>query len=129
MGKSSTERSLHAFLGNLGSLQQYQRNYSPSSYMTIDETVLSYCGRCSFRVYMPNKSQRYGLKIFALADARTSYFYNGFPYANPEVQQRNGLTIPTQQVLRLIPPIVNTNKTVTLDNYFCSMELANALND
>lgn len=41
-------------------------------------------GRCSFKQYIPSKPNRYGIKIFALSDARTFYTIYTF-YTNMEI--------------------------------------------
>ena len=106
---------------------QCQINYSPGSHMTVDESILSFRGRCGFKVYMPAKPDKYGLKIFSLADAGTAYFYNGIPYLGAAMRQQGALQIPTQQVLQVVQPIINSHRTITVDNYFTSMELADEL--
>lgn len=44
--------------------------YSLSQYVTIDEMFHGLRGRCPFKVYMPNKSNRYTIKINAMCDAK-----------------------------------------------------------
>lgn len=61
-------------------LEGCRENYLPSNEITIDETMLRFFGRCSFRMYLPAKPDRYGLKIITAADAKTFYFLNGQPY-------------------------------------------------
>nr|CAI5851161.1 unnamed protein product [Callosobruchus analis] len=39
------------------------RNYKPSAYLCIDEQLVDVIGRCPFRTYMPNKPDKYGIKI------------------------------------------------------------------
>lgn len=51
-------------------------NYTPSSTCTVVEQLLSFRGRCIFRVYMKDKPDKYGLKIISLNDAETSYMVN-----------------------------------------------------
>ena len=36
-------------------IQQCIANYEPSGHLTVDEQLLSFRGRCSFRMYIPNK--------------------------------------------------------------------------
>ncbi|XP_033223307.1 piggyBac transposable element-derived protein 3-like [Belonocnema kinseyi] len=60
------------------------RYYSPSEYLTIDETLLSFRGRYSFRMYIPSKPDKYGLKIVSLCDVRKLYFISGIPYVGKE---------------------------------------------
>lgn len=48
-----------------------QKAYTIGEYATLDENLVAFRGRCSFRQYMPNKPAKYGLKVFMLVDART----------------------------------------------------------
>lgn len=45
----------------------------PGEYLAIDELLLSFRGRCSFRMYIPSKKAKYGIKIFDLVDPKTMY--------------------------------------------------------
>ncbi|KAJ4438318.1 hypothetical protein ANN_14260 [Periplaneta americana] len=40
-----------------------KRNYCSSEYTTLDEMLVAFRGRCSFRVYLKGKPQNYGLQI------------------------------------------------------------------
>lgn len=110
-----------------------QRIYSLGEYGTIDEMLVPFRGRCKFRVYMPNKPNKYGLKVLALTDARTSYFYNAYIYCGKGSdgtglsEEEKKLTIPTQTVLRLVSPIINSNRNITADNWFSSIEVIKEL--
>lgn len=57
-------------------IENCKKNYRPSSQCTVDEQLLSFRGRCKFRVYMKDKPDKYGLKIISLNDAETSYMVN-----------------------------------------------------
>ena len=39
------------------------KNYTPSDQMIIDEQLVAFRGRCPFRMYIPSKPGKYGLKI------------------------------------------------------------------
>ncbi|XP_025193545.1 piggyBac transposable element-derived protein 4-like [Melanaphis sacchari] len=78
-------------------------------------------------MYLPAKPDKYGLKIISICDAKTFYFYGGIPYIGKETRNRNDLLIPTQYVLNLVEPIMGTNRNVTTDNWFTSIELAEQL--
>ena len=54
-------------------VQNCLRNYSPSEFVPIDEMLVAFTGRCPFRHYVPNKPAKYGIKIQAMADAKTYY--------------------------------------------------------
>ncbi|KRY13934.1 PiggyBac transposable element-derived protein 4 [Trichinella patagoniensis] len=48
-------------------------NYMHSAHVTIDEVLVSFKGRCPFRMYIPSKAAKYGIKIFELSDSETYY--------------------------------------------------------
>lgn len=105
-------------------------NYTLSEYMTIDETLLSFKGRCPFKTYIPNKHDKYGLKIISMCDARTFYFLDGIPYIGRQTLQRKSFkdfSTPTQYVLELTKPFFKTHRNITMDNWFASCELADEL--
>lgn len=45
-------------------------NYTVGEYCTIDEMLEGFRGKCNFRQHIPNKPNKYGIKIFSLVDAR-----------------------------------------------------------
>lgn len=61
-----------------------KKMYSPSEYLTVDEQLVPFRGRCSFKQYLPSKPDKYGLKIFWICDAETFYPLNGIPYLGRE---------------------------------------------
>ncbi|CAH2006447.1 unnamed protein product [Acanthoscelides obtectus] len=106
-------------------LATFQKNFISSEFLTIDEQLLAFRGRCSFRQYMPRKPARYGVKMFALVDAKTSYTFNLEPYlgAQPEGPYKLSNS-PNDLVLRLVQPVEGTNRNITGDNWFTSVPLA-----
>lgn len=112
-----------SFIGNCKS------NYNSYRYVTVDEMLVGFRGKCGFRVYMKSKPQRYGLKIQCLCDSKTHYLLNAFVYTgkNPNVENPRHLSIPTLNVLELITPIAGSNRNVTGDNWFTSLELLEEL--
>ncbi|XP_022204262.2 piggyBac transposable element-derived protein 4-like [Nilaparvata lugens] len=110
-----------------------QQCYSIGETACVDEMLIAFRGRCRFRMYMPNKPAKYGIKIMAMTDARTQFLYNAYIYSGKDCYG-NGLSAsekklskPTQSVLRLVKPIEGSRRNVTGDNWFSSIELANEL--
>lgn len=104
------------------------KHYSMSHFTTIDEMLLGFRGRCGFRVYMPNKPRKYGIKVYALTDARMFYttsmeVYVGKQPNGPYFVDRSNMAM----VPRLCEPIRGTKRNVTMDNFFTSTDLANKL--
>lgn len=110
-----------------------QRGYCVSSEVTVDEMLVPFRGRCPFRVYMPRKPKKYGIKVLCLADAKTSYLLNAYIYSGKDsdsvglTEEEKKLSIPTQSVVRLSRPIQGSNRNITADNWFSSVELVDEL--
>lgn len=101
-----------------------QAVYKPSECMTVDEQLVSFRGRCSFRQYMPNKPSKYGIKMYALVDAKTFYTLNLEIYPGtqpPGIYSCSNK--PCDVVNRLIAPISKSNRNVTFDSWFTSYSL------
>ena len=103
-------------------IEQSQSLYDLGPNATIDEMLLKFRGRYSFRQYMPRKPGRYGIKFWILADGENHYCYNAFPYSGKEgneIETNLGATV----VKRLVEPIYNTSRDITCDRYFTDVEL------
>ena len=102
--------------------------YSLGEFITIDEKLEPFRGRCPFRQYIPNKPAKYGIKIFALVDARTFYTWNLEIYAGMQPEGPYKLENGADKVvMRLVEPIFNTGRNLTVDNWYTSVGLAREL--
>ena len=101
-------------------------NYTPGIGCTVDESLLGFRGRCSFKQYIPNKPSKYGIKVYVLADSQSFYSVSSKIYAGAGTHIP-GLPVPMQAVLDLINPISGTNRNITIDNYYTSISLGNEL--
>lgn len=110
-----------------------QAVYSIGAHACVDETLIPFRGRCPFRMYMPNKPAKYGIKLICLTDAHNSYLLNAYIYVGKDsdgkslTKEEQKLLKPTQAVIRVTKPIINTNRNVTGDNWFSSIELVEEL--
>ena len=50
--------------------------YEPGENLCIDESIIGFRGRAPFRVFMPAKPKKFGLKVWVLSDPRTNYIWN-----------------------------------------------------
>ncbi|UYV82216.1 hypothetical protein LAZ67_21001360 [Cordylochernes scorpioides] len=53
----------------------------PGEYLTVDEKIIPFKGRCSFKQCLPNKPAKYGIKTYVLCCSRTCYVVNLEIYA------------------------------------------------
>jgi hypothetical protein len=100
--------------------------YVPSPYVCVDETLVGFRGRCAFRVYIPSKPDRYGIKIWSLCDNGTHYVSNLQVYLGkegPSPEQQQGARV----VRQLTSHLYGTGRNVTTDNFFTSYDLGQFL--
>ena len=103
-----------------------KKNFVPFENLTVDEQLCNFRGRVKFRTYIPTKPGKYGIKIWCLADAKTSYLVNAQIYLGkvgntPESNQGERI------VRELCEPVLDKGYTITTDNFFTTMNLARYL--
>ena len=107
-----------------------KKSYSIGEYATLDEMLLAFRGRCGFRVYIPNKPNKYGLKVFSLVDARTVYTNHIELYAGKQPEGPYEVSNATADVVyRMCGAILGTGRNVTMDRWFTSYELVKTMRD
>ncbi|UYV81846.1 hypothetical protein LAZ67_20002683 [Cordylochernes scorpioides] len=102
--------------------------YHPGEYLTVDENIIPFIGRCSFKQYLPNKPAKYGIKSYVLCFSRTSYVVNIDIYAGKQPEGPYQISnSPNNVVERLVLPISGSKRNITTDNWYTSYPLAVAL--
>ena len=111
-------------------VNNFQKYFSTSEYLTVDEQLLAFRGNCPFRQFVPKKPAKYGLKTFALVNAKTAYTINLETYVGtqPEGPYRQS-NAAQDVVLRMVEPVEGTNRNITGDNWFSSIPLTAALKE
>lgn len=102
--------------------------YTIGENATIDEMLEGFRGKCNFRQYIPNKPNKYGIKIHALVDSKT------FCTSNMEVMSEDNQMVffkcdnnPSSVVKRPISTISKTGRNITMDNWYNFIPLASKL--
>lgn len=105
-------------------LSKYKMARTPKESMCIDESIVPFMGRLSFRQYIQNKRHRYGIKIFKLCI--DNFYTVGFKiYAGKEsvVGQR----VSTKIVTEMADEYLDMGRTMYTDNWYSSYDLATEL--
>jgi hypothetical protein len=101
--------------------------YIPHEYVTVDEQLVNFRGRCPFKQYIPSKPGKYGIKIWTLCDSKTSYVCNMQIYCgrnNGEGREQNQ---GERVVMDMVRGLDRSGRNVTCDNFFTSLSLARRL--
>lgn len=107
--------------------------FTPSEKLCIDESLVLFKGRLSFRQYIPSKRHRFGVKLFMLCDCKIGYcldfiVYTGTSTDVEKLSQRDEVVGKSGQiVMTLMRPYLNNNHTLYLDNWYNSPSLAQLL--
>lgn len=105
-------------------LEKFNSSFQTGEAITIDEGICAFRGRVGFKIYMPQKPNKYGIKIFMLADANTAYIKNFEVYTGKDPYKDNSAA---GTVLRLLSHMSGSGHTVYVDRFFTSIDLAERL--
>lgn len=107
-------------------LENCRSLYKPGTYLAIDEQLVGFRGRCPFRMYMPSKPNKYGIKIIMICDNSTKYMVDARVYLGKGTVPPNK---PAAEffVEELVKSIEKTNRNITMDNWFTSIPLVRNL--
>ena len=116
-------------------LEILEKNFTatktPGDTIAIDESMIPWRGRLLFRQYNPGKAHRYGVKIYKLCDLQ-GYTYTSSVYIGKNAVAHRGQPTTTtshsaQIVLDLAEKYLKSGRTITTDNFYTSVALANIL--
>nr|CAH7752331.1 unnamed protein product [Callosobruchus chinensis] len=107
-------------------IKKFQGAYIPAQEFCIDESLIPFRGRLIMKQYIPQKTHKYGVKIFKLC-CGSGFTWNMKLYCGKHAD--GGVSVPTNIVMHLSQKLLNSGRTVVTDNYYTSLELANNLLD
>ena len=108
-------------------IENCKRCYISSIDLTIDEQLFPCKTCCPFIHYMPKKPDKFGMKFWLLVDASSKYLCNGKPYFGKDPKRNKENHLPADFCLWLMRPFFKKGYSVTMDNFFTSVHLAEKL--
>ena len=106
-------------------LRNYQSAYSPEEALSLDESLLLYRGRLSFKQYIKGNKAKYGIKFYELCTTK-GYTCNIDIYKGKQIEEAN-MTKLQSLVFRLLSPFLDKGHHAIMDNYYNSVPLSNKL--
>lgn len=107
--------------------KNFQNVITPSNNICVDETLVPFRGRLAFRQYIKNKRHKFGIKLFKLC-IEDGYTYDFKIYCGAEKTNTTN-SVPTSIVMGLCENLLDCGRTIYVDNYYTSIELAHKLLD
>jgi len=86
--------------------EKFQQFFEPFQKLCIDESLLLWKGRLSFKQYIPSKRHRFDVKLFILCDCETTYILDFIIYtgADTKIEMINNLEVSGSIVMTLMKP-------------------------
>ena len=110
--------------------QTLTRPFIHFEYVTVDETLVPFRGRCSFRQYIPSKPAKYGLKFWTLCDAATGYCLRMQAYLGKDTGNNSARAVGLgEKVVLQLTEKLDVGRFVVTDNFFSSMALLQKLKE
>ncbi|CAH2093601.1 unnamed protein product [Euphydryas editha] len=106
-------------------INNWKSLHTPGECVVIDESMMPFRGRISFRQYNPSKAHKYGLKIYKLC-TEEGFIWNYVIYigSDPEIAD---LDKPGSVVVQLCDGLLDAGRVVVCDNFYNSVGLAKYL--
>ncbi|KAK5648157.1 hypothetical protein RI129_003049 [Pyrocoelia pectoralis] len=99
--------------------------YYPTQNLSIDESMMLYRGRLSFRQYIPNKRHKYGIKFYMLTEPDGLILK--FLIYTGNLADAGGKGHAANVVLHLLEGKLDQGHCVFMDNYYNSFTLSRQL--
>ena len=74
---------LRGFLEKLGN--SFRNNYTPNQNISVDEYLSLWKWKLKFRVYIPSKRERYGVKVYMLCKSTNGYLWSFIIYSGADM--------------------------------------------
>ncbi|XP_008184865.1 piggyBac transposable element-derived protein 4-like [Acyrthosiphon pisum] len=112
-------------------LTEVRKNFKdamiPFSNLAIDESLILWKGRLSFKQYIKSKRHRFGIKLYVMCDCETDFILNFIVYTGATVYKD-----PLEDILGksgvivkdLMKPYLNKGYSLFTDNFYTSPQLS-----
>lgn len=108
-------------------IRNFKKFYSPAKQLSIDEALLGFKGRLSYKQYIPLKRSRFGIKLYGLCSSN-GYVLDIILYTGKGTivaDKKKGHAYKVVQ--RLLKGYTGKGHTVYIDNFYTSIPLADHL--
>lgn len=108
---------------------RFKNVFQPFQKLCIDESLVLFKGRLSFKQYIPNKRNRFGLKLFVLCDCTTGMVLDMILYTglSTEINRGDQLGVSGAVVKKLMERYLGRGHILYADNWYSSPALCSFL--
>ena len=116
---------IHSYL-----VERWQSLLALECEVSVDETLLLRKGCLSWKEYIKTQRARFGIKMFALAEASSGYIWNSITYSGDDTLIDEGNKYQYQAtsiVMTLMKKVLDEGRCLYVDNWYSSIELLDEL--
>ena len=113
--------------------QRFSLLYTPKRDISIDQSLLLWKGRLSWKQYIPKKCSHCGMKSFVLCEASSGYKWHSVLYSSKELTENldtvygNFEYVKSKIILSLMDELLDKGYHLFIDNWYTSFEIAHTL--
>lgn len=107
--------------------KEFPKHFSPSRYISIDESMVAFKGRSSMKQYMPLKPIKRGFKIWLMCCAVTGYIVAFDVYIGKDEKRPAEMNLGEYVVYKLSAALEGFYYCLFFDNFFTSILLLKRL--
>ncbi|XP_069959392.1 piggyBac transposable element-derived protein 4-like [Cherax quadricarinatus] len=109
--------------------QKFSAYFYPFKNIVVNESLVLFKGRLSFKQYIPSKRNRFGIKLFVMCDCETGLVLDVIIYTgkNTLSDTRHMLGISGDVVCKMMGPYLGKGHTLYTDNWYISPMLTDFL--
>ena len=104
-------------------VQRFRDSLTPSENLTVDEGICAFRGRIHFRVYMKNKPEKYGMKLYFVCESNSGYILNMEVYTGKSAS--DFAIVPLFE--RLLSQCFSKGHSVYMDRFYTSPKVIDFL--
>ena len=105
-------------------ISQFQSLYTLHQEVTIDEAMIPFKGRLSFKQYIKAKPTKWGIKVFVLSDTTNGYIYRLQIYTGKDMESDTNTGLCSRVVLDMMSGLEADEFHLFTDNYYTSPQLS-----
>ena len=102
-------------------------NYNPNKEQSIDEGMIAFKGRLSFKQYLPAKPTKFGIKVWERASPQNGYCHEFQIYTGKVEGVRTEEGLGSRVIKDLSRHLVGKNHVIYMDNFFSNPALFESL--
>jgi hypothetical protein len=108
---------------------KFHLSLNPYQNLVIDESLMLWKGRLSFKQYIPSKRNRFGVKLYVLCNCRTGFILDFIPYtgSTTPIYSDKRLGASGSLVMKLMEKYLQKGHNLYVDNWYSTPALFEAL--